>query len=560
METCTSAHDCPAPESSGTLPLRLIDVMPTDSGHFNPTTMGQDEFDRLNLEQLPGVRIIETTHLLPGTRYITLSHRWGNPPSILLSEKTSFLLSEDITPYLLHYDDTAVFRHAIHVTRALGFPYIWIDALCIMQDDDCEKTEEIIRMDEIYSSCALNISSTEGQPHEGLVHERNLLCINPCQATIDASGSRSEVCLHAFPDKWFLGPGEGPLNKRGWVFQERMMAPRIVHFTKDQVFWECDSLEASEVLPRGVPGSRRALPGIGISRATSTTEMKAWWYDIVENYSLTSLTFADDRLLAVSALAKRCCERLGLHGSQYLAGMWRDDLPLSLLWSLYTGSETAGPVPATSQGTEMKHAPSWSWASVLWPVRTVGLSSVGDVAKVSSMIATAEVLDLQIARVSANWFGGVTSCSLRLCGRVCKFRRCLRDAVPWVCVGERSEFQEFRDFDFQKGKAIIVEWDTCRRAVADCLRSDDNASEPGTYFLLHVASENSVDGPMEHGIVLRSLGERGMYARAGSFFTPFNSEYPGSELEDAFTGHLDTLSGDDYVGIASGGRYVIDVT
>jgi hypothetical protein len=64
---------------------------------------------------------------------------------------------------------------------------------------------------------------------------------------------------------------------------------------------------------------------------------------------------------------------------------------------------------------------------------------------------------------------------------------------------------------------------------------------------------------MERGVVLRKTVVRGTYIRNGSFLIPFRSEYPGSELEDAFNGRLDTLSTDDYLDLDSSGRYTIDV-
>ena len=191
-------------------------------------------------------------------------------------------------------------------------------------------------MDGIYFNCVLSISATEGRIREGLVFDRNALCTSPCRASVSILESREKVHVQAFPDQCFLGAREGGLNKRGWVFQERVLAPRIVHFTnKTQVFWECHSLEASETLPWGAPGQPSSThPGksIGISSASTTQQVKLRWHRLVEEYSGTSLTFADDRLLVTSAVAKRFCSAMKLDPSEYLAGMWKDELPLSLLW------------------------------------------------------------------------------------------------------------------------------------------------------------------------------------------------------------------------------------
>ncbi|SPJ72403.1 uncharacterized protein FTOL_02131 [Fusarium torulosum] len=503
--------------------------------------IGPERFNLLSLENLHNVRIVPTIYSLPPkTPYLTLSHRWGTPPSILLTKKASFLLTDDISPHLLNCNKAAVFRHAVHVTRALGFRYIWIDALCIMQDEESEKTVEIMHMDEIYCNSMLNISATEGRVHEGLVFDRKALYINPCRATVRISETQEDVRLEAFPKKWRLRPSEGPLNKRGWVFQERTLAPRIVHFTKDQVFWECYSLEASEVLPHGVPdqSSTHFDKSVGIiSTSSNIQQVKLRWYELVEEYSQTSLSYPEDRLLAISAVAKRFCSTMCLRPPDYLAGMWKDDLPQSMLWSQDSLPGRSGPEP-TSIEREMRNAPSWSWASIIAPIQTVELSS---------LVVTTEVLCVQIARLSPNFFDGTDSCRLRLRGPVCKFRRNFRDGAPWIQFGHHTSFQEFHEFEFQGGRAIIIYWDTSRKVVAD------------EFFLLRIASEQSVDGTMERGVVLRRTAERGTYVRVGTFLIPFKSDYPGSELEDAFNGRLDTSSTDEYLTLESGGKYTIDI-
>lgn len=286
-----------------------------------------EKHNRLSLEELPNVRICYSKNLPLESCYLTLSHRWGNPPSILLTKKSAFLLHGDITSRLLQSKESAVFRHAIHVTRYLGFRYLWIDALCIMQDDDMEKQEDVMHMDEIYFNSSLNISATEGTP-DGLLFNRNLLSVNPCRTVAGHPGTHPKIGLQAFVDKCFLRGSDGPLNKRGWVFQELTLSPRIVHFTKEQVFWECHSLIVSEILPQGLPaeGSVPTKQNIFHGRhAASVQQVKQQWYNFVEQYSQTSLSFPDDRLLAISAIAKRCCSGMGLEPSEYLAGIWKGD-------------------------------------------------------------------------------------------------------------------------------------------------------------------------------------------------------------------------------------------
>ncbi|KAL9070107.1 MAG: hypothetical protein Q9157_005931 [Trypethelium eluteriae] len=529
--------------------------MSTDLGYVRSTEeMRPKEFDMLSLEELPNVRIISSTALPLDTPYFTLSHRWGTPPGILLNKETEYLLNDDITPHLLRCSEAAVFRHAIHVTRSLGFRYIWIDALCIMQDDGPEKTGEIMQMDQIYMNSTLNISATEAQSRNGLVFDRESLPTNPCRAIVRVFEIQTDICLQAFSENHFLASSEGLLNKRGWVFQERTLAPRIVHFTKDQVFWECHSLDASEVLPRGISDSRPPRPKKGVETSPTLTiqQVKLRWYELVEDYSGTSLTFADDRLLAISAIAKQCCLRMRLDPSEYLAGMWKNDLPLSLIWGdLDRGLGADKSRPTIGAKMEMKHAPSWSWASVLTEVMFC---------RFPSLVAKAEVLGVEIKRISPNFFGGTEFCRLRLRGRICKFRRHVHDDVPWIYIGQRSRFQEVRRIRSTQDNPIVIDWDISRRVVSDLLDTDGSTPAASTYALFQIASvHDEIELLVERGIILQRIAAHGTYLRIGCFFTRWVGGYLGSELEVVFKGHFKTLSAGDYLDLDSGGKYTIDV-
>ncbi|RSM14143.1 hypothetical protein CDV31_005479 [Fusarium ambrosium] len=272
--------------------------------------------------------------------------------------------------------------------------------------------------------------------------------------------------------------------------------------------WEFYSLEASEVLPYGVPdrSPTHLDKSVGISSTSSNIQqVKLRWYELVEEYSQISLNYPDDRLLAISAVAEQFCSMMRLKQTDYLAGMWKDDLPQSMLWSQHPLPGRSGPEPTS--------------------------------------------IECEIARRSPNFFDGTNYCRLRLHSPVCKFRQNFQDGgAPWIEIGQHTSFQEFYDFDFQGENSIIIHWDTSRKLVAD------------EFFLLHIASEQSEDGSIERGVVLRRKAERGTYVRVGSFLIPFANDYLGSELKDAFNGLLDTLNTDEYLKLESGGKYTIDIT
>ncbi|XWW99828.1 hypothetical protein V2A60_007841 [Cordyceps javanica] len=398
-----------------------------------------------------------------------------------------------------------------------------------------------MQMDEIYFNSMLNISAAEGQSSEGLVFARKLSHTNPCRSTVQVPDTQECLDLKVFPERWFLRPGEAPLSNRGWVFQERTLAPRIVQFAKDQVFWECHSLLASEVLVQGLPCARalHSTKGIGLSPDLGDAlQIRSRWYELVEEYSRTMVTFPEDRLLAISAIAKRFCIAMFLDPSDYVAGMWKDDLPLSMLWGQEPHLGRAGPEP-TSIGCEIKYAPSWSWASVLAPIVMLDFEA--------PFVPSTEVLGLAFARKSPNFFDGTDSCHLHLRGPLTKFCRHLRNGEAWVQIGEDAKFQIFHEFKIEQGSSIIIWWDTVREIVSD------------EFFLLHIASEHSVDGPIERGVVLCKAMDKGTFYRVGSFMIPFDSAYSVLDLEQAFKSSSHLLDEDDFLERRLSGKCVIDI-
>ncbi|OBT65146.1 hypothetical protein VE03_04712 [Pseudogymnoascus sp. 23342-1-I1] len=161
----------------------------------------------------------------------------------------------------------------------------------------------------------------------------------------------------------------GVLSPRGWTLQERVLAPRTLHFGKSQLHWECrtsiwnertdftrifytphESDDAREIIKAmnrkklGIP-SGRDMVGIGAGCTEYTM-----WYDLVSDYSCRKLTFPEDRLRALLGLAELFRE---IVRDRFVWGLWHRDLPAGLLWSIQA------PVP-----TAKLAAPSWSWASI----------------------------------------------------------------------------------------------------------------------------------------------------------------------------------------------------
>ncbi|KAG4430374.1 hypothetical protein IFR05_014144 [Cadophora sp. M221] len=132
-----------------------------------------------------------------------------------------------------------------------------------------------------------------------------------------------------------------PLLQRGWVVQERIISPRNLHFAKSQVFWECESLRACQMVPyryKLTPTDLARRDFLDIQDPGNIKAHLRIWHEIVENYSRCALTKATDKLIAIAGLARLFREQTGY---EYSAGAF-------------------GPKPRPSS----YRAPSWSWAAV----------------------------------------------------------------------------------------------------------------------------------------------------------------------------------------------------
>jgi hypothetical protein len=217
---------------SGWLPTRLLDLDESTNGI---------------------IRLVESKHCGAIENYMTLSHCWGNAEIYKLTSETARHLLGGLKISLL----PRTFQRAIQVARYLGTKYFWIDSLCIMQNSAEDWERESAQMGKVYSNSLLNIAATSSKDGEGgLFGERpSKLPLKSTACYISSSWtdhSNSDLLVHLryLPNGMLL---DGPLLSRGWFFQERMMAKRILHFGKQQMYWECNEHDCCETYPAGIP-------------------------------------------------------------------------------------------------------------------------------------------------------------------------------------------------------------------------------------------------------------------------------------------------------------------
>lgn len=278
------------------------------------------------------------------------------------------------------------FQEALVIAQRMNIPYIWIDSLCIIQsgDDGMDWERECATMTDVYSNAICNISADWGTGETGLFFQRDVCetwCGFEMRLEKGASEQRShwqerQSCYLLRGYKWIDNFLRSPLNHHGWVTQERLLAPRVLHFTPQQVSWECTRMLRSEKWPaqnfRSSSLSRLArevdacweerelmerLKLHDTSKLWSYNNLVDWWYDRVSHYTACSLTKESDKLVAIAGIATTLRP---LVKDQYIAGLWARSLPRALAWRRLRDFHRTARI--IDQGTGY-YAPTFSWAA-----------------------------------------------------------------------------------------------------------------------------------------------------------------------------------------------------
>ncbi|KAH8687965.1 heterokaryon incompatibility protein-domain-containing protein, partial [Tricladium varicosporioides] len=308
--------------------------------------------DLKNVAQDHQLRLVATKDLPHDTIYTTLSHCWGGQCGLRLTVGSLPMLEAGFAKGCL----PETFRDAVSVTVDLGIRYLWIDALCIIQDsvDDQDWSREASIMGDVYANSYITLAATTSPNSAGgLLHRRNPLAVLPCRLTANFVIGSS---------KWACDQYQKPLIDRAWAFQEWLLSRRLIHFSDDQVRWECYCLAASEAYPEGLDEDALEYQGTPTKSIISCLRnepecRQGLWERIRTEYSEKALTKPSDRLTAFSGIARMVHKVLGSPPQDYLAGLWKPELLQELLWTRY--EEECQP-----RSTNQYIAPTWSWASL----------------------------------------------------------------------------------------------------------------------------------------------------------------------------------------------------
>ena len=373
VDECTQTHALCKVATSGQNSLfgyqqsiRLVDI-----------GLGDDSSIRL----VEGFKVNEV-------RYNTLSYQWtADTPKTSLRKHNKAAYCNAIPTE----NWPKVYKDVVVVCRALGVRYVWIDSLCIIQDDLEDWKVQSSMMQDIYSHGHVNLANLLGKYAGGLEVRRGPTgSTSPCilSRTLPDGSQEHWGCIEK--ESWREQIQDAPLYTRGWCYQERFLSARTVQFGQ-QLYWECRERFATEVVPDSKAFYDMNHPDLITSFGKDGENVGSLspheiWDTVVKIYTTTQLTQQSDKLVALRGVFNRFWERFEAEAQAKqpesnqqasidwcIAGLWKRDLIRHLLWRRETYHLDSIPNPESwPSDDEQFHAraaevlqlyPSWSWAA-----------------------------------------------------------------------------------------------------------------------------------------------------------------------------------------------------
>lgn len=346
LQECLETHEVCQTRDGSFSPKRVLDILPRKSFR-DPVLI--DEFANICNDS---------------TRYMCLSHCWGKTP-VLRTIKSTLEQHKKGIPWTWL---SKTFQDAINIALHFDVRYLWIDSLCIIQDDETDWQLQAGEMASIYENSFVTIAATAaGDGNSGCFRKTSPEFIDVVTVSrTSTEGKTFTACCRReiqHSDPLIQGPlgcdkVQAPLVDRAWVFQEHYLSPRVLQFTDMELMWECNSClrcECSRVL------SERYERKYQVRNASKTVDMHILfdaWRQKVNAYSYRRLSYESDKLPALSGLAQQTQRQISsISPGRYFAGLWEDDFIEGLTW-------TSGTNPGGQSFTIPYRAPSWSWVSL----------------------------------------------------------------------------------------------------------------------------------------------------------------------------------------------------
>ena len=351
LKDCGSAHQmCSLEARSRASPKRLI-YLGSNRGSGNRVSIAQSADSRHD--------------------YCALSYCWGDDVENF-GRTTKSNLQERIVGFEAT-DLPRTIQDSIFLCKCLGVLYLWIDSICIIQDDPEDWKRESPLMDHTYSNALFTLAAISSRhANEGLFATRSAASNDlwqPCRPPNVGFTPWSII-----QDPWvFLDLEisvalESKMSSRAWTLQEDILSPKKLYWTKYGIIWSCPAYERKEWQEAEQQGPTRDGTQVEIEKgqcpnflqrrraafihknACSYVARRAWG-DALQQYLPRKISRSEDRLAAVGALVKVLQPQLQ---DTYFAGLWLRSLPEDLLWRV------SGTIPKAATQRQL----SWSWATL----------------------------------------------------------------------------------------------------------------------------------------------------------------------------------------------------
>lgn len=347
IASCQDSHlDC-HDKVDAQPPSRIIDV-----GKIKVNEVGVGEVDA---GKWPCVKL-RNTRDLELKDYVALSYCWGGeqPMKLLSTNRAKY---EDC---VLLAELPKTLQDAVECTRALGYRYLWVDALCIMQDVQSEKLKEIGNMASIYRNAAVTIIAAVARSvNEGYLNYDRLSSIQskfgfkeskPINCHIEVELNNGQIgTLVIIPEIVWDDPKTMPINERGWCLQESVLPRRLLYYGPEELLFRCHTIDCQPMTPSVIDYTKGINPPRILSHQQRGSNPKSLWHDFVLDFSERKVSVPADRTYAITGIIEELQWRWD---DECIWGIWKSRLLEDLCWKRREG---------TSVRTQ--HAPCWSWMS-----------------------------------------------------------------------------------------------------------------------------------------------------------------------------------------------------
>ncbi|KAK0653155.1 heterokaryon incompatibility protein-domain-containing protein [Cercophora newfieldiana] len=420
------------------------------------------------------LRLVQRQVATDPTTYATLSYCWGSSLPLRTTKATVSQFGDEIPEELI----PKTWADAIRIARALRIPHIWIDALCIVQDDEAEWQAEVERMSEIYQGSMLTIAAVQSSDSSGGCFPSHLSRLENSElffrTHLDRNDSASSVVVRVYQnDIRTRSLRNTAISNRGWTLQENILSPRILHCMQPEAHWQCRASYCTET------GLKFSMEGLSVVPSTHHLMLatppeyvghRTVWRRIVQDYSSREFTYPRDRVPAIAGITKYFSSILD---DAPILGLWRGSFAADLAWLMGSSHGSQG-LEAPGRATGV---PSWTWLACQGRVWYYlgGETFTRD----RKLISHTELLRWDVQWLGVPFASPVTSAQVTVRGPVKPIR-----IVPFES-GNRCIPPYFQVFDenLQPSAGHRFPWRCAGRF------DDRDRNTAATYMCLHLISE-----------------------------------------------------------------------